>query len=187
DHLLDEAERAMAERDWAVVEARCEAVLRLDAQNPDAATYLAAARAVPAGRGATPSSSTPPVPPLPTSFGTGRYEVTGLLGEGGKKLVYRAHDTLLDRDVAFALIKTEGLDAAGRERVKREAQALGRLGSHPNIVTVHDLGDEDGQPFIVTELLPGGDLAHLIAEAPDHRLPLPRVLELGSAISRALA
>ena len=90
----------------------------------------------------------------------GRYRVSGLLGEGGKKVVYAAHDTLLDRDVAFALIKTDGLDDAGRERVKRKAQALGRLGSHPNIVTVHDLGElsepgeHKGRPFIVTELLP---------------------------------
>ncbi|NIU39834.1 hypothetical protein GWN65_07675, partial [Candidatus Bathyarchaeota archaeon] len=54
--------------------------------------------------------------------------------------VYLAHDTRLDRDVAFALIKTEGLDAAGLARVRREAQAMGRLGDHPNVVTVHDIG-----------------------------------------------
>src|SRR5207253_3438475 len=91
DRLLDEAERAMAERDWAVVEARCEAVLRLDAQNSDAATYLAAARGGPAGSGgaATPvESSTPSALPLPSAFVGGRYAVTGRLGEGGKKLVY---------------------------------------------------------------------------------------------------
>ena len=56
------------------------------------------------------------------------------LGEGGKKRVYLAHDELLDRDVAFALIKTEGLDAVGRERIAREAQAMGRLGTHPHVV-----------------------------------------------------
>ena len=48
-------------------------------------------------------------PPKPTSFVNGRYEVKRLLGEGGKKRVHLAHDTTLDRDVAFALIKTEGL------------------------------------------------------------------------------
>ena len=64
------------------------------------------------------------------------------LGEGGKKKVYLAHDTLLDREVAFALIRTEGLDEAGRSGITREAQAMGRLGSHPHIVTVFDLGQD---------------------------------------------
>ena len=66
---------------------------------------------------------------LPTSFDGGRYQIQKFLGEGGKKRVYLAHDTTLDRDVAFALIKTEGLDDAGRERISREAQAMGRLGA----------------------------------------------------------
>ncbi|HEY8691477.1 MAG TPA: AAA family ATPase, partial [Chloroflexota bacterium] len=123
---------------------------------------------------------------MPTSFANGRYQVLGFLGEGGKKTVYRAHDTLLDRDVAFALMRTDGLDAAGRERVQREAQALGRLGS-PHIVSVFDLGEDDGHPFIVSEFLPGGDLDHLIRAAPDHRLPLARVLELGVDIAKGLA
>ncbi len=78
----------------------------------------------------------------PTSFANGRYEVKRFLGEGGKKKVYLAHDKLLDRDVAFALIKTEGLDEVSRTRITREAQAMGRLGSHPHIVTVFDLGEQ---------------------------------------------
>ncbi len=79
---------------------------------------------------------------------------------------------LLDRDVAFALIKTEGLDDAGRQRIRREAQAMGRLGDHLNIVTVHDLGEEQGgQPYLVTELMAGGDLVSLLAAAPERRLP----------------
>ena len=57
-----------------------------------------------------PSSALPPT--QPTSFVSGRYEVRRFLGEGGKKKVYLAHDSLLDRDVAFALIKIEGLDDA---------------------------------------------------------------------------
>ena len=80
----------------------------------------------------------------PASFADGRYVVKKFLGEGGKKKVYLAHDTVLDRDVAFALIKTEGLDEASRTRITREAQAMGRLGTHPNIVTVFDFGDIDG-------------------------------------------
>ena len=100
-----------------------------------------------------------PIPPQrsvvtqPTSFASGRYQVKHFLGEGGKKKVYLAHDTTLDRDVAFALIRTDGLDETSRTRIQREAQAMGRLGSHPHIVTVFDLGDHQGQPFMVTELM----------------------------------
>src|SRR5437867_13146185 len=79
----------------------------------------------------------------PTSFAGGRYQVKRFLGEGGKKRVYLAHDSLLDRDVAFAPIKTEGLDEVGRQRIRREAQAMGRLGAHPHIVSVFDLGEVD--------------------------------------------
>src|SRR3989304_1161991 len=56
--------------------------------------------------------------PQPTSFAGGRYKVKKFLGEGGKKKVYLAHDTTLDRDVAFALIKTEKLDEVPRARIK---------------------------------------------------------------------
>ncbi len=56
--------------------------------------------------------------------GVPRYQVKKFLGEGGRKKVYLAHDTVLDRDVAFALIKTEGLDEEGRSRITREAQAM---------------------------------------------------------------
>ena len=63
--------------------------------------------------------------PEPTSFAGGRYQVKKFLGEGGKKKVYLAHDTVLDRDVAFALIKTEKLDEVARTRIIREVQAMG--------------------------------------------------------------
>ena len=66
------------------------------------------------------------------------------LGEGGRKRVYLAHDDRLDRDVAVAIIKTDGLDEAGLSRVKREAQSMGRLGDHPSIVTIHDIGEDSG-------------------------------------------
>ncbi len=75
----------------------------------------------------------------PTSFANGRYHVQKFLGEGGRKKVYLAQDTTLDREVAFALIKTEGLDETSRTRIQRE------LGSHPHIVTVCDLGQEVDQ------------------------------------------
>jgi RNA polymerase subunit RPABC4/transcription elongation factor Spt4 len=82
----------------------------------------------------------------PADIAGGRYVIRGFLGEGGRKRVYLAHDTSLERDVAIALVKTEGLDDAARERVRAEARAMARLGDHPAIVTVHDIGDEAGSP-----------------------------------------
>jgi hypothetical protein len=79
--------------------------------------------------------------------------------------------------VAFALIKTEGLDDASRTRITREAQAMGRLGSHPHIVTVFDLGEHEGQPYMVTELMGGGDVEGVIKDAPDLRLPLDQAID----------
>src|SRR6185295_4033552 len=90
--------------------------------------------------GAPPARTT--APGLPTSFGADRYEVIKFLGEGGRKRVYQAYDRALDREVAVATVKTEDLDAASLERVRREAQAMGRLGDHPHIVTVYDIADE---------------------------------------------
>jgi tetratricopeptide (TPR) repeat protein len=127
-----------------------------------------------------------PSPPQPTSFAGGRYQVKKFLGEGGKKKVYLAHDTVLDRDVAFALIKTEKLDENARTRLKREAQAMGKLGDHPNIVTVYDFGDHDGQPYIVLPVMPGGDVEGLIEKAPEHRLPLEEVVEIGRCVCLGL-
>ena len=131
------------------------------------------------------------------SFADGRYTVKRFLGEGGRKRVYLAHDTKLDRDVAVAVIKTEGLDQAGLSRVKREAQAMGRLGDHPNIVTVYDIGEEPGQagnlangqttqPYMVLPLLPGGDVEGLIQKAPEHKLSLDQALKIATEVCRGL-
>ena len=122
----------------------------------------------------------------PTSFADGRYQVERALGEGGKKLVYLAHDSLLDREVAFALIKTEGLDETSRIRITHEAQAMGRLGAHPHIVAVFDLGEHEGQPYIVSELMGGGDVEGVIEDADDHRLPAKQAIELAKATCRGL-
>ncbi|MCJ7810720.1 MAG: protein kinase, partial [Dehalococcoidia bacterium] len=133
-----------------------------------------------------PPPETAPPSPIPTSFANGRYQVKKFLGEGGKKKVYLVHDTLLDRDVAFALIKTEKLDDATRIRVSREARAMGRLGDHPNIMTIHDLGDYEGQPYIVIPVMPGGDVEGLIEKAPERRLPIEQAVGIAKAICRGL-
>ena len=123
DRLLDEAEEAISNSKWTLVHDRAQNALALDPGNSDGLAYLAAAeRAL--GSSSAPSSklsSDLPAASLtsstvdsqeiqPSVFANGRYQVKRFLEEGGKKKVYLATDTLLDRDVAFALIKTEGLD-----------------------------------------------------------------------------
>ena len=84
------------------------------------------------------------------------------------------------------LIKTEGLDEAGRSRIQREAQAMGRLGSHQHIVTVFDLGQEQDQPYMVTELMGGGDVEGLVENAADHRLALEQAIKIAQETCRGL-
>lgn len=123
---------------------------------------------------------------LPESFASGRYLIRRPIGQGGQKKVYLARDDRLDRDVVIALLKTDDLSAESVPRLTREAQAMARLGSHPNIVTVYDIGDENGRPFIVSQYVEGGSVADLLKSADKHRLPLGQVIRIGSQICQAL-
>jgi predicted ATPase/class 3 adenylate cyclase len=123
---------------------------------------------------------------MPQAFAGGRYLIRGFLGEGGRKRVYLAHDQKLDRDVAFALIKTEGLDADGMVRVRRETQAMGRLGDHPHIVTIHDVGEENGQQYIVSQYLEGGSIEDVIAKADGGKLSPDHAMRIAEEICFAL-
>jgi len=188
---LDQAEEAMDRSDWESVQEHAKVALGLDPRNSDALAFLASVEqvlkpesVVPPGQATTWMSS--PAPDQPTSFANGRYQVKRFLGEGGKKKVYLAQDTTLDREVAFALIKTEGLDDTSRTRIQREAQAMGRLGSHPNIVTVFDLGEEHDQPFMVTELMGGGDVEGLIENAHNHLLSLEQAVKIAQETCQGL-
>ena len=88
----------------------------------------------------------------------GRYELRDKLGQGGMGVVYRAYDTLLHRVVAVKVISaTIDGNPDLRERFFREARAAGQL-SHPNIITIHDLGEDDGVPYLAMEYLEGEDL-----------------------------
>jgi eukaryotic-like serine/threonine-protein kinase len=126
-------------------------------------------------------------PDLPTLLGGGRYRVERLLGEGSRKRVYLAHDERLGRQVAVARIKTDGLDEAGRHRIDREARATARLGDHPNIVTVFDVIDDEGEPQIVSQYMPGGTLAERLATEPTHRLEIGEAIGVGQELALALA
>ncbi|HET6867134.1 MAG TPA: AAA family ATPase [Solirubrobacteraceae bacterium] len=119
-------------------------------------------------------------------FAGGRYRVERFLGEGAHKRVYLAHDVTLDREVAFALIGGEGLDAGRADRVRREGVAMGRLAGHPNVVTVYDAGEERGAPYIVEEFLEGGTVADLLAGSPGRRLPVERAVRIAADVCAAL-
>src|SRR5690242_19233142 len=101
-----------------------------------------------------------------------KYKLEQLLGEGGVGIVYRAHNTLLGRDVAIKVLRPES--AQNEElvgRFMREARAA-NLVRHPNVVDVLDVGiDDDGLPYIVQELLKGEDLAQLLERTEGSRLP----------------
>lgn len=135
---------------------------------------------------ATPAKESTTSANEPISFVDGRYQVKKKLGEGGKKKVYLVHDKKLGRDVAFALIKTENLDEDGRKRVTREAQAMGKLGDNPHIVSIFDIGEINDQPYIVIPLMGGGDVEALIEKAPDHKLPLDQTISIAKAVCQGL-
>jgi class 3 adenylate cyclase len=127
-----------------------------------------------------------PAEEAPTHLGAGRYKIERYLGEGGRKRVYLAHDTMLDRHVAVGIVKTSGLDADSRTRVTREAQSMARLGDHPHVVTVHDIGEENGDPYIVSQFMAGGSLDDLIQQQPDKRLDTETTLKIAGGITKAL-
>ncbi len=116
----------------------------------------------------------------------GRYRVKRFLGQGGRKRVYLSDDTAMGSEVAVALFETEGVGAAIEARARREAEAMRKLGDHPQIVTVLDIGeDDDGNPFIVSRYMPGGDVAGLLAAAGG-RLEVGRAVAIAADVTRAL-
>ena len=114
----------------------------------------------------------------------GRYELLEKLGQGGMGIVYRARDTLLERIVAVKVISAPiEQNAELRERFFREARAAGQL-SHKNIITIHDLGEHDGQPYLAMEYLQGQDLFARM-RAPQ-RISLRRRMEIATEMCEGL-
>ena len=116
----------------------------------------------------------------------GRYQILGELGQGAMGTVYRGRDEMLDRDVAVKVMSKGLADADARARFLREARAAARL-QHPNIVVIYELGEHEGAPFMVLELLEGVDLQRAIDGGirPDPRATLPVVLQLLAGLGHA--
>jgi tRNA A-37 threonylcarbamoyl transferase component Bud32 len=114
-----------------------------------------------------------------------RYELEELVGSGGMSSVYKARDTLLERNVALKILHEHHLDDAEYvERFRREARTVAQL-SHPNIVTVIDRGEVEGRPFIVFEFVDGEPLDQVVARRG--ALPLDEALAIAVACAHALA
>jgi len=115
----------------------------------------------------------------------GRYEILDEIGQGAMGTVYRARDPMIERVVAIktvsiALLRQEGADAEAR--FLREAQSAGRL-SHPNIVTIYDVGEADGLAYIAMEYLSGKTLRDIMNRGP---MPLDLVLDTITQMAEAL-
>jgi serine/threonine protein kinase/Tfp pilus assembly protein PilF len=114
----------------------------------------------------------------------GPYEIVAPLGAGGMGEVYRARDTRLGREVAIKVLpKALARDPLSLTRFEREARAVAAL-SHPNILAIHDFGEEGEVRYAVTELLEGETLRDLLAR---ERLPWRRSLEIGTAVAEGLS
>jgi serine/threonine protein kinase len=117
----------------------------------------------------------------------GRYKILSELGHGAMGAVYRAEDPMMDRTVAIKTILAAALTGPlaqeYRERFIREAKAAGRL-SHPGIVTVYDVSEENGTPYLVMEFINGRSLASAMDSG--ERFSVDRIYELGQQIAEAL-
>jgi eukaryotic-like serine/threonine-protein kinase len=140
---------------------------------------------------------------MSTAAGTrfGPYEVIEKIGSGGMGEVYRAKDTRLDREVALKVVSQRYLEsgsasstpspagsgtpptAASRSRFQREARAASAL-NHPNICTIYDIGEQDGQPYLVMELLRGETLKQFMAS---HKISANEAIQFAQQAASALA
>jgi serine/threonine protein kinase len=113
----------------------------------------------------------------------GNYHVVSKVGEGGMGVVYRARDEVLHRDVAIKVLSSRTIaDKPARDFLLHEARAASAL-SHPNICTIYQVGEVEGEPYIVMELIEGKPLSALITK---DGLPVDSVLRYGVQIAGAL-
>jgi len=115
----------------------------------------------------------------------GRYALLKKLGEGGKGIVYKARDTVLNRVVAVKVLKSTVTSDEAYSRFMTEARAVAKL-NHPNIVSIHDIGKEDGKQFFVLEFVDGESLRDLIQTYPEGKCDIQTVLRIGMDVCNAL-
>jgi eukaryotic-like serine/threonine-protein kinase len=123
-------------------------------------------------------------PPLEPGGRVGPYRIDAFIGAGGMGQVYRAHDSRIGRDVAIKVLPAEyAADAERLGRFEQESRATGAL-SHPNILTLYDVGTANGQPYLVMELLDGETLRDRLGRGA---LSSARACEIGAAVARGLS
>src|SRR5579871_6004474 len=114
----------------------------------------------------------------------GPYEIQSSIGAGGMGEVYRAHDARLDRTVAIKVLPASfSADPDRLQRFSQEARAAAAL-NHPNILSIFDIGDNQGAPYVVSELLEGETLRDRLRTGP---LPPRRVIDYATQVARGLA
>lgn len=115
----------------------------------------------------------------------GRYRLESPLGRGGLGEVWRGRDLREDREVAVRVMLAAAVGPGDARRLRRDAECAAGL-RHPGIAAVFDVGEHEGRLFIVSELLPGRDLAALLSDHPGG-LPVSQALAIGAAVAAALA
>jgi len=183
--VAEDALRALRELDptYEDVDERLKAVVALRRPEPEPEpepdplpaprSELAPGSDLDAGLEATEAMLTSDFRP-PSEVVAARYERMGTLGSGGTAAVYRARDTVLDREVALkVLVRRPGDEISAPDRFLREARSAAKL-SHPNIVTIFDFGEEDGDLYIAMELVEGLTLRQMVKDGGALGLPLIR-------------
>ena len=125
----------------------------------------------------------------PELLASGHYELLEKLGEGGMGVVYKAHDSKLDRIVALKFLHPDLLASVdGRNRFLREARAVSRL-NHANIAVIHSIEESAGNTFLVFEFLPGGTLKSRLMDLrlQGRLLTIPEAVTFGLQMAGALA